>query len=41
MLLPSREAYDQAGLNPGYRGAATEYAIAAQRDALDQSRTLF
>lgn len=34
MLLPSRTAYDQAGLNPGYRGSATEYAIAEQRDAI-------
>ena len=32
LLLPSKTMYDEAGLNPDYRGAATEYAIAEIRD---------
>jgi hypothetical protein len=32
LLLPSKVMYDEAGLNPDYRGAATEYAIAEIRD---------
>lgn len=31
-MLLSGAAYSQAGLNPDYRGAATEYAMAAVRD---------
>lgn len=32
LLLPSKTMYDEAGLNPDYRGAATEYVIAEIRD---------
>jgi hypothetical protein len=31
-MLLSKAEYGQAGLNPDYRGAATEYAMAAVRD---------
>ena len=31
-MLLSNAAYSQAGLSPDYRGAATEYAMAAVRD---------
>lgn len=31
-MLLSNAAYSQAGLNPDYRGSATEYAMAAVRD---------
>lgn len=31
-MLLSNAAYSQAGLNPDYRGAATEYAMASVRD---------
>ncbi len=31
-MLLSGAQYNQAGLNPGYRGEATEYAVAAARD---------
>ena len=34
MLLPNQAAYGAAGLNPEYRGAATEYAVAKMRDAM-------
>lgn len=32
MLLSSQRAYDAAGLNPDYRGAAVEYKVAEARD---------
>jgi hypothetical protein len=32
LLLPSKSMYDMAGLNPDYRGAATEYVMAEIRD---------
>jgi hypothetical protein len=32
LLLPSKTMYDEAGLNPDYRGAATEYVLAEIRD---------
>ena len=32
MLLASKHAYDQAGLNPEYRGSAVEYDVAKARD---------
>ena len=32
LLLPSKVMYDEAGLNPDYRGAATEYVLAEIRD---------
>jgi hypothetical protein len=31
-MLLSGAQYNQAGLNPAYRGEATEYAVAAARD---------
>lgn len=34
MLLPNQAAYGAAGLNPEYRGAATEYAVAKIRDGM-------
>lgn len=34
MLLPNQAAYGAAGLNPEYRGAATEYTVAKMRDAM-------
>lgn len=34
MLLPNQAAYSAAGLNPEYRGAATEYAVAKMRDSM-------
>lgn len=32
MLLPNKNAYSMAGLNPDYRGAAVEYTASAARD---------
>ena len=32
LLLPSKTMYDEAGLNPDYRGAAAEYVMAEIRD---------
>jgi hypothetical protein len=34
MLLPNQAAYGAAGLNPEYRGAATEYSVAKMRDSM-------
>lgn len=34
MLLPNQAAYGAAGLNPEYRGAATEYSMAKMRNAM-------
>lgn len=34
LLLPNKQMYDNAGLNPEFRGAAAEYMDAAARDAL-------
>jgi hypothetical protein len=33
-LLPTKQMYDNAGLNPEFRGAAAEYMDAAARDAI-------
>ena len=34
LLLPTKQMYDNAGLNPEFRGAAAEYMDAAARDAI-------
>ena len=34
LLLPTKSMYDDAGLNPEFRGAAAEYWSADQRDAV-------
>lgn len=34
LLLPNKQMYDNAGLNPEFRGAAAEYMDAAARDAI-------
>jgi hypothetical protein len=34
LLLPNKQMYDEAGLNPEFRGAAAEYMDAAARDAI-------
>jgi hypothetical protein len=34
LLLPNKTMYDNAGLNPEFRGAAAEYWSAEQRDAI-------
>ncbi len=34
LLLPTKSMYDDAGLNPEFRGAAAEYWSAEQRDAI-------
>jgi hypothetical protein len=34
LLLPNKAMYDDAGLNPEFRGAAAEYWSADQRDAI-------
>lgn len=34
MLLPNQAAYGAAGLNPEYRGAATEYTVAKMRNSM-------
>jgi hypothetical protein len=34
LLLPTQAMYDNAGLNPEFRGAAAEYWSADQRDAI-------
>ena len=34
LLLPNKQMYDEAGLNPEFRGAAAEYYDAQQRDLI-------